>query len=291
VRADGREDRPGTGGDRKVAFVLSGGGNRGAMEVGVLMVLLEHGIRPHILVGTSVGAINAAAIAADPTVEGARWLESLWQRVTKMDVIPNSQVSMIWRLIKGEGLFPNQRLRDYLEAQFPPGVRTFGDLKKAELYITAADIRNMGLYVFGEDPSESILDAMMASSALPFFLSPWRYRGREFVDGAVVSDLPMRVAVNKGATEIYAIDAGARRLARWKRVGILRSIGRILDTVATQQVLDELEWVGRISHIDVHYIRVDGFEGVRTWDFENTAEMIERGREVGLEHLRLHGVA
>jgi len=64
-------------GDKKIAFVLSGGSNRGALEVGVLLALLEHDIKPRILVGTSVGAINAAALAINPTLEGARWLADL----------------------------------------------------------------------------------------------------------------------------------------------------------------------------------------------------------------------
>ncbi|MFW6112618.1 MAG: patatin-like phospholipase family protein, partial [Chloroflexota bacterium] len=68
---------------RKVAFVLSGGGNRGALEAGVLLSLFESGIQPSILVGTSVGAVNASAIAIDPSLNAARWLADMWRKASR----------------------------------------------------------------------------------------------------------------------------------------------------------------------------------------------------------------
>lgn len=281
------KDRP----ENRVAFVLSGGGNRGALEVGVLLALFEHDIRPHILVGTSVGAMNAAAIAEKPTLEGARWLEEVWQGVTKRDVMPNNLLSMVWRLVTGEsGLVDNQNLRGFLESKFPEGVRRFADIRGAELYITAVDLHTGDLHVFGIDRSESILDAIMASAALPLLLSPWEYRGRQYVDGAVISDLPVRVAVDAGATEVYAIDVGRRARPRGGPRGIFRVIRQTMDAVARQQLTDELEWANKLPHVDIHYMSIHAFEGIRIWDFSHTPEMIEEGRRVALEHLSRHGV-
>jgi len=278
--------------DPKVAFVLSGGGNRGAMEVGVLLALLEQGIRPDMLVGTSVGAINAAAVAARPTLEGVRWLEGIWRDVTKKDVMPNNYLSMVWRLIKGEtSLFTNDNLREFLWSHFPDGIRRFADIKGAELYITAVDLHTKLLHIFGIDRSESILDAIMASTALPVFLAPWQYRGRHYVDGGVISDLPMRVAVDRDATEIFAVDVGARRASRWSPRGILHHAGRIIDAISEQQVTEELQWATKSAHVDVHYIRLDSFETLRVWDFSKTSEMIAEGKRVGVDHLRQHGLA
>lgn len=277
--------------EKKVSFVLSGGGNRGALEAGVLLTLLEQDIKPHILVGTSVGAINAAAIAYNPTEEGAHWLEEMWLGVTKRDVLPNNYLSMVWRFITGEsGLFDNRNLRDFVESKIPEGISRFNDIKNAELFITAVDLHKRELHVFGIDRSESILDAIMASTALPLFLSPWQYRGRRYVDGAILSDLPIRVAVEMEATEIYAIDVGVRRAARRKLRGIFRSIGPIIDAVANQHLMDELGWASKQPLGDIWYMHVDAFEGLRAWDFDHTAEMIETGRRVGLEYLRQYGL-
>ena len=84
---------------KKVAFVLSGGANRGALEVGVLQVLLEHDIRPQILVGTSVGAINAAFLATNPTLEGARWLELMWRQASEKVVERRDYVAALLRFM------------------------------------------------------------------------------------------------------------------------------------------------------------------------------------------------
>lgn len=277
-----------TNSEDKVAFVLSGGGNRGALEVGVLLALLEHNIRPRILVGTSVGAINATAIAINPTLEGARWLEEQWRRVTRKAVLPDSYLSMVRRLVGGEsGLFTNKNLKAYLESRLPEGIRKFSDIKNAELYITAAVLDTAELHIFGIDRSDSIIDAIMASTAFPLLLPPWKYAGKEFVDGAVVSDLPIRVAVEMKATEVYAIDVGKHQSQIKRQRGILRVIRQLLSAAAYQRFLDDMGWASKLPQDRIHYINVEGFEEVGLRDFSHTAEMIEHGHQVAQEYLRL----
>ncbi|UCG84442.1 MAG: patatin-like phospholipase family protein [Dehalococcoidia bacterium] len=286
--------RPGTDTPerKKVAFVLSGAGNQGALEVGVLLSLFEHNIRPDILVGTSVGAINAAAIAINPTLEGAQWLETLWRGVTKEDIMPNSYLSMVWRLVRGHSsVFDNENLRAFLESQLPEGIRQFGDIKETELYITAVDLHTGDLRVFGINRTESLVDAVMASTALPPFLSPWQYQGREYVDGGVISDLPIRVALEMNATETYAIGVYQRQRARKSLRGIFRVISQIVSIVSYQRLLDELGWCSTLAKGGIHYIGVDAFEGLRFWDFSHTEEMLEKGKQVGERYLREHGLA
>ena len=271
----------------KVAFVLSGGCNRGALEVGVLRALLERNIRPHILVGTSVGAINATAIAINPFLEGARWLEDTWRRVTRKDVLPDNYMSMALRLLTGgSGLFNNKRLKDFLEFHLPAGIRKFADIETAELYVTAVDLNTRELHVFGIDRTESIIDAVMASTAFPLLLSPWEYQGRQYVDGAVVSDLPIRVAVEMKASEVYAIDVGKRQSVRQGRRGVLQVIRQVLNTAAYQRFLGDMGWASKLSQDQIHYINVDGFDEVGMRDFNHTSEMIKKGHQIGLDFLR-----
>jgi NTE family protein len=270
----------------KVAFVLSGGGNRGALEVGVLRALLEHKIRPRILVGTSVGAINATAIAMNPTLEGVRRLENRWRKVTRKTVLPDSYLSMVRRLVTGESsLFTNERLKSYLESQLPDGILQFSDIKTAELYITAAVLHTGELHIFGIDRSDSIIDAIMASTAYPILLSPWKYQGKEFVDGAVVSDLPIRVAVEMTASEVYAIDVGRHENARQSQRGVLRVIRQLLSATAYQRFLDDMGWARKLPQDRIHYINVDSLGDIGLRDFSRTAEMIEKGHQIGLEYL------
>ncbi len=280
------------GSEKKVAFVLSGGGNQGALEAGVLLALLENGIRPQILVGTSVGAINAAAMAVNPTLEGAQWLAGLWRQVTREAIMPNGYLSMVWRLVRGQSsVFTNDKLKSFLESQIGDDMRTFGDLRAAELYVTAVDLHSGELRVFGLDPSESLIDAIMASTALPPFLSPWQYEGKEYVDGGVLSDLPIRVAVETKAAEIYAISIHAGQRMKRRLRGVFGVIGRVVDIVSYQRLLDELGWCSMVADRDIHYIGVEAFEGLRFWDFSRTDEMIEKGRQAGLEYLRQGGPA
>ena len=277
--------------EKKVAFVLSGGGNQGALEVGALLALLEHDIRPKVLVGTSVGAINAAAMAINPTFEGARWLESIWHEVTKEAIMPNSYLSMVWRLVTGHSsVFTNENLRSFLESHLPEDIRQFADVKMAELYITAVDLHTGELHIFGIDRSESLLDAVMSSTALPPFLSPWQYQGREYVDGGVLTDLPIRVALEMNATEIYAIGVYEPRRVKKSYRGIFRIIGQIVSIVSYQRLLDELGWCTMLAKGNIHHIGIEAFEGLRFWDFSHTDEMIEKGRQVGREYLKKQGL-
>jgi NTE family protein len=276
---------------KKVAFVLSGGANRGALEVGVLLALLEHDIRPQILVGTSIGAINAALFAIDPTLEGARQLEKMWHEAAEKLFVRRDYISAMWRLAtRKSSLYDSNKLRELLGSFFPGDIRRFSDIQAAELYITAVDINSGELYVFGIDRSESILDAIMASAALPILLVPWEYEGRQYVDGGVVSDLPMRVAVDAGATELYAIDIGPLQFGRRTPKGMLRVVGQTLDAVVSHQLVNEYSWTSKLPKDAIHHIYLEAFENVRLWDFGHTAEMIAKGREVGLEYLRQRGL-
>jgi len=271
----------------RVAFVLSGGGNRGALEVGVLLALLEREIRPQILVGTSVGAINATAIAINPTLQGARWLEKAWHQVNKKSVLPDNYMAMALRVLTGaSSLFNNKQLKDFLRSRLPDKIRQFADIKAAELYITAADLHTGELHVFGIDRNESILDSIMASTAFPLLLSPWEYQGRQYVDGALVSDLPISVAVEMKATEIYAIDVGNRGKIKKSRLGVLHVIRQVLDASAYKRFIEDMGWASKLPKGRIHYIRVDGLDEVGIWDFNHTREMIDRGHETGIEYLQ-----
>jgi NTE family protein len=270
----------------RVAFVLSGGGTRGALEVGALVALFEQGIRPQMLVGTSVGAINATGIAIDPTPRGVATVVRQWLSLNKREILPGNRLSIAWRLATGKkGLFSNRGLRHFLESHVLKDVRTFADIRAAELYIAAVTLDSGQLRVFGIDKSESVLDALMATTAVAPLLPPWEYQGRLFVDGAFMSDLPIRIAVGMGATEIYAIDVGVRKKSHQKYWGILDVVQRVVSAVSYEHFQEDLKWAKKLPDGKVHYISVPVYENVRLWDLNHTAEMIEVGKRATLEHI------
>jgi NTE family protein len=208
------------------AFVLSGGGNLGASQVGAITALLERGIEPDLLVGTSAGAINAAYLAGDPTLDGARRLAQIWMSLRTRDVfrLPLKPWHVLSHL-RGDSLYHNDGLRRLLENALP-----YGSIEDAALplRVVATDFETGGAVAFRSGP---VIDAVLASSALPGLFPPVSIAGRLYVDGGIADNVPVSPAVCAHASEIYVIRTGfdcpvdARRLRAmdvlWRSIGLL----------------------------------------------------------------------
>src|SRR5437764_12061392 len=100
----------------KVAVVLSGGGNRGAAQVGMLRALLEAGIRPDVVVGTSVGSLNGAALAHTPTLAGIDELEAVWLGARSDRLFADGRLTRAWRLAsRASHLWGNEGLAELID--------------------------------------------------------------------------------------------------------------------------------------------------------------------------------
>ncbi len=268
-----------------IAFVLSGGGNRGALEVGALQALLEAGIQPDMLVGTSAGAMNAAFIATDPSLTNALRLADHWIEAARARLFPGNLLTFTWRFITGQNsLYPNDHILRFVEQRVPPGKSTFGDLP-VRLYITAANLDTATLYLFGDDPSARLLDAVMASTAVPGLLPPLVLGGWQYVDGGVVANVPISIAVAKGAKIIYAINVGYAGKIEPPAHGVYPIAWRAITTMLYQQLLNDLEEVAALPAVMLHHIPIGGFEGVPLPDFSKSAEMIREGYRVTKDYL------
>jgi NTE family protein len=190
--------------DRTVtAFVLGGGGVLGAAEVGMLRALLESAVRPDLVLGTSVGAINGALVAADPTRDAVARLTSLWSSLASSDVFGGSPVRRLRNVARtGTHLHPNDPLRILLRAEL-------GDASIEELEVPfqccAASIERAAEHWF---TSGSTVDAVLASSAVPGLLPPVRIGEEHFLDGGLVDSIPVGRAVELGANTIYVLQVG-----------------------------------------------------------------------------------
>lgn len=185
------------------AFVLGGGGVLGAAEVGMLRALFEHGVRPDLIVGTSVGAINGALVAADPTPDGADRLRGLWEELTSHGVFAGSVLSRVRSLVRtGTHAHPREPLRELLTAHLP--VRTFAELE-IPFQCVAASIERAAERWFTDG---AVVDAVLASCAVPGLLPPVELDGEHYLDGGLVHSIPVGRAVSLGAETIYVLHVG-----------------------------------------------------------------------------------
>jgi NTE family protein len=190
---------------REIAFVLGGGGVLGAHEVGMLRALAEHGIRPDVVLGTSVGAINGAFFAADPTLAGVERLTELWRAVNLTDRSPGTVLRRVTTLARsGTHLQSLTEMRDRLTAVLP--VRTVEELS-IPFQCVAASIERAAEHWFDSGP---LADVVLASCAVPGILPPVPIGDEHFIDGGIVNSIPVSRAVTLGARRIYVLQVGGR---------------------------------------------------------------------------------
>lgn len=175
------------------ALILCGGGARGAMEVGFFQAITDLGISFDLVVGSSVGALNGACIAAGMT---PRELADLWRSIRRSDVLAWSWPAL-WR---GGGLMTLDPLRRLLRKTLP--VFRFEDLK-IPLVVTATDLQ-AGVPVSWHDTGD-VVEPVVASMSLPGISPPVAIDGHQLVDGGVANNVPFAPALERGAHEMLLI--------------------------------------------------------------------------------------
>lgn len=271
-----------------IAFVLSGAGNRGPLQVGAVRALLDQGIRPDFLVGTSAGAINGLFLAAhgvdDPTV--TERLSAMWTAAKPTAIYPGNILQIGWRIWnKAESIYPNHGVRQMIADALPSGVQTFGDLK-LPLYVATTDLTTLRLFLFGEDPAAPVVDAVLASAAVPVLHPPVHYRELQLIDGGVVATVPASIAMDHGATELYVINTGYDDSRQPVVDGIGELLLRTFATVVTQSLLVDLDRAGQDRAVDLHHIQLLFPKQVGFRDFTQGAAMAAAGYEQGQRYLR-----
>jgi len=249
------------------------------MQVGALQALLERGIEPQMLVGTSAGALNAAFLAAHPGLEGVAKLAEVWVQAARAELYPRRRLLAFWHLLRGrQSLYPNVNLRRFLETHAPAGVRRFGDIQGVRLYVVAARLETGELRLFGDDPDELILDALMSSTAIPPLWPPWRCPdGERCIDGGVVADLPASVALEKGAREIYALHTTTGPEEPHTPSNAWAIGQQAITAMLRRQREIELQWAARQQGVRLHYIQLVPPWELPFWDFSHAPELIEVG--------------
>ena len=257
--------------DSPFTLVLSGGGLKGLAHVGVLKALDERGLAPSLVVGSSIGSLIGAAWAAGVPV---RQMEARARLVRRRDVFQVARADVAFRRLLAPSLYRREPL-EALIASLVGGV-TFGDLKR-RLLINTVDLHS-GMQVMWGLPglrNARVADAVAASCALPGIFPPREIDGRAYVDGAIVENLPVRMAASLGQGPILAINVAAMSVRRsaLETQGFAATYSRGLEIVMQTQIETQLrDWKGpplvlvqpRVEHISM-------------FAFDKTEELIEAG--------------
>jgi NTE family protein len=185
----------------RTAFVLSGGASLGALQVGMLRALYERGITADVLVGTSVGALNAAYVASRPqTPATAIELAKVWRGIERLDAFPLSLRTVMGGLSgQRDHLVPARGLHRIVQRHVQ-----LADLADAAvpLHLVAFDVTAGNETVLSRGPAA---EAILASCSIPGIFPPVAIGDKLLVDGGVVNNTPIRHAVELGAERVYVL--------------------------------------------------------------------------------------
>jgi NTE family protein len=252
----------------KTAFVFAGGGSFGAIQVGMLQSLVAHGITADLVVGSSVGALNGAFYAGDPTLKGVERLSEIWRGLKRQDVFPLTMRSLLTFLWRRDFLIPHDGIRKLIEDNIP-----FRRLEQAPLpvHIVTTDIISGDSVVLSEG---STSDAIVASTAIPGAFSPVHYRDYYLADGAISSNTPIRVAVAKGARRLIVLPTGHACANDAPPVGAVANALHALTLLIARQLVIELENLGP----EIEYYVIPPLCPLvgSPYDFSRTADHIDR---------------
>ena len=269
---------------RPLAYVFGGGGSRGAVQLGMLQALAETDLRPDLVVGTSVGALNGAILASDPE-GGARTLADLWPRIDRQQVFPGGFfLKTIAATTSGRTYVFDPMPLSNLLAEYLPMSR-IEDL--AVPFTAIATDFDTGARV--EMDSGDLRTALLASTAVPVAFPSVERDGQRLVDGGLVANIPVRQAVARGARSVIVLDCGIfGGEGRWSE-GIVGVVVQSLAIAGRQQVTVDLEVA---SIVPVFYLPVPSVIPATIFDFESTAALAQESYAEGrvtLAHLAEHG--
>jgi NTE family protein len=255
-------------GPTRTAFVFAGGGSFGAIQVGMMHSLAAHGVSADMVVGSSVGALNGAYYAGDPTLKGVLQLETIWRGLRRHDVFPITWRTLLGIIWRRDFLIPHDGVQKLIDDHLP-----YRNLEDAELpvHIVTTDIVSGDSVVLSEGPAAQ---AIIASTAIPGAFAPIPYEDFYLADGAISSNTPVRVAVSKGANRLIILPTGYACAPHAPPVGAVANALHALTLLIARQLVAELEGLDP----SIEYFVVPPLCPLvgSPYDFSRTADHIER---------------
>lgn len=264
----------------KLAFVLGGGGARGALQVGALRALLEADILPGVAVGTSIGALNAAFLGLHGfSAQALDALAATWRDAATADLLPANYIWLTVRTLFGRGGgHLEDRILPFLMAHgLDPKLR-FADLTGVPVRLVAADLNRHQPRVYGANPDESVLEGVLASAALPPWIHPLAQDDHLLLDGGFVSNVPIEAALVAGATELVVLDITEPRafFGNLEPTGFALWFEKLTSTILQRQIDLELA-LAAARKVPVHHLRLRFEHPIAIWDFSHTEELMTAG--------------
>ena len=265
--------------DRPFTLVLSGGGLKGLAHIGVFRALEERGLIPSLVVGSSIGSLIGAAWAAGASV---RQMQERARRVRRRDVFQVAHTDVALRRLLAPALYRREPLEALVRSLV--GGITFRNLNR-RLLVNTTDLHS-GMQVLWGLPGlldARVADAVVASCALPGIFPPRVINGRAYVDGAVVENLPVRLAAALGEGPVFAVNVAATSVVRSanETEGFAATYIRGLEIVMHTQIESQLRaWSGpplvlvqpKVEHISM-------------FAFDRTEELMEAGYRATIQTL------
>lgn len=281
-----RAGRSGPAGIRD-AVVLSGGGSLGAAQVGALRALLEHGVRPDLLVGCSVGALNAAFLACDPTPQRVAELERVWRALDRKDVFgPGRRLAgqvLSLAVRREDHLYEPHALRGLVRRWVP-----LADLSHTAVpcHVVTTDLRSGQPCWWSDGDPVAVLTA---SACLPAVFPPVPLGGSLHVDGGVTRPVPVERALALGAQRTWVVDVSGGSIGR--RDERMNALDVLLLSFAISR--SHLSGEGAASRPEQRVVRLPRLDvgPLELRDFTQTARLIDAGYAAGLAALEAEAVA
>ncbi len=251
------------------AFVLAGGGSLGAVQVGMLKALTRHGMIPDFVVGASVGALNGAYFAAQPSNDGVKRLERIWSRLERVDIFPLSPLNSLLAILgRRDHLVTPTPLRLLVESELP-----CEDLKDTEIpcHVVATDVLD------GTEVSisrGSLKSALLASTAIPAVFPPVDFEGRRLMDGGIANNTPISTALKLGATRVIVLPTGLSCALEEPPRGAVAFALHALNLLVMRQLLSDIEHFS--SQVELIVVPPLCPVTVTAYDFSQTADLIHR---------------
>ena len=257
---------------RPVAFVLSGGSSLGAVQVGMLQAIQERGIVPNLLVGTSVGALNAAYIGQGFTRARLAHLAAIWAGLRTSHVFGRpgwrSLVRMVWR---GGPLASVAGLRTLIDTHLPPSHTAL----TIQTTVVAADLLTGEAVMLSEG---DLRRHVQASAAIPGIFPPVPVGDHLLVDGGLAAHVPLLPATKLGARTLVVFDAGYPCMLSSLPRGAIGYTLHLITLMLRHQSLGVLSLLGQ-NHT-VLYLPAPCPLNVPLHDFTRSTELIDAGYQV-----------
>jgi NTE family protein len=252
----------------KTAFVFAGGGSFGAIQVGMMHSLAAHGISADMVVGSSVGALNGAYYAGDPTLKGVLQLETIWRGLQRHDVFPITWRTLLGFIWRRDFLIPHDGIQKLIDDHLP-----YRNLQDAKLpvHIVTTDIVTGDAVVLSEG---SAARAIIASTAIPGAFAPVRYKDLYLADGAISANTPIKVAVQKGAQRLIVLPTGYACATHTPPIGAVANALHALTLLIARQLVSELEDLA--PEIEFYVVPPLCPLVGSPYDFSRTSDHIER---------------